>query len=193
VKEPQAITGLLAEWHGGDEDAFRELLPIVFHELRKLARHHLARESPGHTLQPTALVNEVYLKMVGSRAGLLENRTHFFAFAAQLMREILVDHARARMTAKRGGKVPRVGLDEAFGVSAEGVDLTTVLVVDAALKRLEALDERQARVVTLRYFSGLTLKEIADVLGISLATVERQWSVARRFLAREIGGERSSR
>ena len=187
MKESQAITGLLAEWHDGDEQAFRELLPIVFHELRKLARHHLSRESPGHTLQPTALVNEVYLKMLGARAGLLQNRTHFFAFAAQLMREILVDHARARLTAKRGGKVPRVGLDEAFGVSAKGVDLPTVLAVDAALKRLEALDERQARVVTLRYFSGLTLREIADVLGTSLATVERQWSVARRFLAREIG------
>ena len=185
-----AITGLLAQWHEGDEEALGRLVPIVFQELRKLARHHLSKENQGHTLQPTALVNEVYLKMMGGKVDLLENRTHFFAFAAQLMREILVDHARARLTAKRGGRVPKVSLEEAFGVSAREVDLTTILAVDSALTRLEQLDERQARIVTLRYFSGLTLKEIAQILDVSLATVERNWSVARRWLAREVQGQK---
>lgn len=183
---PGAVTRLLRDWRQGDEDAFRELIPVVFHELRRLAQYHLSREAPGHTLQPTALVNEVYLRLMGGTAE-IEDRTHFFAFAARLMREILVDHARARQAAKRGGGAVKVSLDEAVGVAShQGLDVATVLAVDAALSRLEQLDERQGRVVELRTFSGLTLPEIAEVVGVSLATVERDWSVARRWLAREL-------
>lgn len=187
MSEPNgAITRLLEDWRGGDEAALAELLPVVFEELRRIARRHLAGETPGHTLQPTALVNEVYLRLAGGQAK-LQNRAHFFAFAARLMREILVDHARARKAVKRGGDAVRVDFELALGIAAdEGLDLETILAIDTALERLEALDERQARIVELRYFSGLTLPEIAEVLGVSLATVERGWSVARRWLAREI-------
>lgn len=180
------ITRLLKDWHAGDDAALDTLLPTVFEELRRIARRHLSREAPGHTLQPTALVNEVYLRLTGRRAD-LESRVHFFAFAARLMREILVDHARARRTHKRGGEAQRVDFEAALGVAAEvAVDLDTVLAVDHALRRLEEFDAEQSRTVELRYFSGLTLPEIAGVMEISLATVERRWSVARRWLAREI-------
>ena len=180
------ITRLLKDWHAGDDAALDNLLPTVIEELRRIARRHLAREAPGHTLQPTALVNEVYLRLAGRRAD-LESRIHFFAFAARLMREILVDHARARRTRKRGGDAQRVDFEAALGVAVNvAVDLDTVLAVDDALRRLEALDAEQSRIVEMRYFSGLTLPEIAEVMEISLATVERRWSVARRWLAREI-------
>lgn len=183
----ETIDKLLHDWRDGSPAALDDLMPVVVDELRQLARRHLENEPSGHTLQPTALVNEVYLRLTAGRQGDLEDRTHFFAFASRLMRQILVDHARARRTAKRGGGAAKLPLDAAADVPGQQkVDLTTVLAVDAALKRLEALDPRQGRIVELRYFSGLTLAEISSALGISRATVERHWSVARRWLAREI-------
>jgi RNA polymerase sigma factor (TIGR02999 family) len=183
------ITALLHHWQEGQPEALSRLIPEVFDELRRLARHYLARETPSHTLQPTALVHEVYLRLVGHTVGKLDSRSQFFAFAARLMREILVDHARARKTAKRGGDASPASLAEVGEVVVEpAVDVTTVLAIDAALQRLGKIDPRQRQIVELRYFVGLTLKEIAGVLEISQATVERSWSAARHYLAREMGG-----
>ncbi len=181
------ITDLLHDWNDRDEQALGRLMPVVVEELRRLADRYLAGESPGHTLQPTALVNEVYLRLACERVGKFENRSHFFAFAARLMREILVDHARARHTAKRGGGARRVDLAEALNLpDPRAPDRVTLIAVDDALKRLERIDPRQRLIVELRYFTGLTMKEIAAVLETSLATVERHWTVARRWLVREI-------
>lgn len=157
-------------------------------ELRDLARRYLAGERPGHTLQPTALVHEVYLRLVGGEVQRFARRSEFFAFAARLMREILVDHARAKQTAKRGRAAAKLPLEAALGVAAgEGLDWETVLAVDEAVNRLGRLHPRQKQVVELRYFVGLTVPEIARALELGRATVERDWAVARRWLARELG------
>jgi len=183
----EEITELLHDWNDQGEPGLSRLMPVVVEELRQLARHYLAREAPGHTLQPTALVNEVYLRLACGKVARFENRSQFFAFAARLMREILVDHARARQTAKRGGASSRVSLEEALNLPDRyAPDYVTLIAIDDALKRLERIDRRQRLIVELRYFTGLTLTEIAEVLEISLATVERRWSVARRWLVREI-------
>lgn len=185
--EPQRITALLRSWNGQDRAVWQEVLPQVIAELRLLAGQFLAREKRNHTLQPTALVNEVYLRLVGHKIGKLENRVQFFQFASRLMREILVDHARAKQTAKRGGDQIKIDFDLVSDlVGPVGCDVETVLAVDTVLRRLARVDPRQCQIVQLRFFTGLTLMEIADLLGVSLATVERGWRLARQWLAREL-------
>jgi RNA polymerase sigma factor (TIGR02999 family) len=176
----------LAEWSRGDNGALEKLLPIVHAELRRIARRSLRRERVDHTLQPTALVNELYLKLVRQRSASWENRAHFFAVAAQLMRRILVDHAREQAAAKRGGSSPRVSLSEAGDVGVEPA--LEVLAVDRALTRLARLDAEQARIVELRYFSGLTVEETAHVLGTSPRTVKREWRLAKAWLYGQLSG-----
>lgn len=174
------VTVLLERLNNGQERAFDELLALVYGELRKQARRYLRRERPDPTLQPTALVHEAFLKLVDQRDLAWKNRAHFFGIAAQAMRRILTDHARTRGRAKRGGPIPKVQLEEQHAVFDPGqVDL---LALDEALTHLEALDQRQARVVELRYFAGLSVEETADVLGISPATVKREWTMARAWL-----------
>jgi RNA polymerase sigma factor (TIGR02999 family) len=174
------ITGLLIDWSRGDRDALEQLLPVVHAELGRIARRALRRERIDHTLQPTALVNELYLKLVRQRSASWENRAHFFAVAAQLMRRILVDHAREQAAAKRGGSSPRVSLSDAGDVGVEPAH--EVLAVDRALTRLAKMDADQARIVELRYFSGMTVEETAEVLGISPRTVKREWRLAKAWL-----------
>lgn len=184
------VTQLLDAWSNGDQDALDRLLPLVIGDLRRMAGAQMAQEGPGHTLEPTALVNELYLKLVGSRAVRWQDRTHFFATMARIMRHILVDHARRRKTSKMGGNAVRVTLDEALEIAAaeseeEGTD---VVALDDALHRLAELDPRQARIVELRYFGGLTLEETAHTLAVSTMTVKREWRTARLWLAHELRG-----
>ena len=181
---PGEITELLAEWSDGDPEALERLMPLVFEDLRQLARKHFRREPDGHTLQPTALVHEVYVRLAGQRKVEWENRAQFFAFAAMLMRRILVDHAKARRTAKRGGGVRKLPLDEAFAMPGGG-DLDLVLL-DQALDDLAAIDPRQARIVELRFFVGLTQEEVAEVMDLSVTTVKREWRSARLWLFRQV-------
>src|SRR3954471_10270553 len=168
------VTQLLARWSGGDEAALNDLLPVVYGELHRQARRYLVGERPGHTLQPTALVHEAYLRLIAQRDVRWQNRAHFFGVAAQLMRRILVDHARGRAAAKRGGGVVAIPMPEP--AAQPGVD---VIALDAALERLAGLDPAQARVVELRYFGGLTVDETAEVMHVSAATVKREWSMAK--------------
>ena len=182
---PPEITQMLQEWSDGKEEILEQLLPLVYAELRRQAARHLRRERQDHTLQTTALVHEAYLKLVDQRNVRWESRTHFFAIASQAMRRILVDYARARKRAKRGGDDIRLSLaaaDQAAG-DQQAFDLITL---DEALKRLAAIDEQQSRVVELRYFSGLSLEETAAILNISRATAAREWNMARAWLHREL-------
>jgi RNA polymerase sigma factor (TIGR02999 family) len=183
--EPRSdLTGLLRAWNDGDPQAVNELMPLVYAELHRLARANLRGERADHTLQATALVNEAYVRLVGQTRVKWQNRAQFFGTAAQFMRRILVDHARDRLSAKRGGGAPRVELDEALlATSDRGIDL---LALDAALERLERLDPRQGRLVVLRFFGGLTIEEAAAVLDISPATAKREWTTARIWLRREL-------
>lgn len=174
---------LLRLWRSGDDEALRRLLPLVYEELRRLARGHLRRERPDHTLQTAALINEAYLRLMEQGVSEIRDRSHFVALTSNLMRQILVDHARARLARKRdGGCRITLAEDVAFADSSE-VD---VLAVDEALTRLAALDLQQARVVELRYFGGLSVRETSAVLGVSEATVKRDWATARAWLHREI-------
>jgi RNA polymerase sigma factor (TIGR02999 family) len=181
------ITRLLDRWSEGDESAFKELIPLVYGELRRLAEHYLRGERTGHTLQPTALVHEAYLRLSGLSEMRLNNRTHFYGAAAQAMRRILVDHARRRQAEKRGSGVDAVPLDE---TSLDGpIDLRQDLVaLEDALNALTALAPRQARVVELRYFGGLSVAETAAFLGVAPATVKRDWNFARAWLFRALAG-----
>ena len=180
------ITDLLRQWSAGDQRALDQVTPLVYEELRHQAARYLRRERPGHTLQTTALINEAYLRLIDAREVHWQSRTHFFAIAANLMRRVLVDHARRRDADKRGGPHVRVQLDEALAVADEAdIDL---LAIDEALDKLAAIDPQQARVVELRFFSGLNVEETAAALGVSPKTVKRDWSVARAWLRREIGG-----
>ena len=178
------VSGLLAAWNEGDPSAQEELLPLVYDELRRLARGHLRRERPGHTLQPTALVHEAYLRLVGEGVATWQNRAHFYGIAARLMRQILINHAEARATARRGGGALRLSLAAADRL-AEGPDVE-LMALDDALKGLSALDPRQGQIVEMRFFGGLSVEETAEVLGLSPATVKREWSAARAWLRREI-------
>ena len=182
------VTQLLAAWSGGDEEALEALTHLVHHELHRLAARYMAGERPGHILQATALVNEAYMRLVDWKDVRWQNRAHFFGMAAQIMRRILVDVARSRGRAKRGGSQLQVSLSEAALVPAavESVDLVQL---DVALGRLEALDARQSRVVELRFFAGLSLEETAHVLDVSVGTVRRDWSLARAWLYRELRAE----
>ena len=180
----ETVTQLLLAWGNGDATALDRLLPYVETELRRLASYHMKRESIGHTLQTTALVNELYLKLVDQRQAKWENRTHFFAVAAQLMRRILVDHARRQLRSKRGGGVSALTLDEAIIISPE--KSRDILSLNEALDRLTKLDPLKARIVELRHFGGLSVDETAEVLKISGVTVMRHWSLAKSWLRREV-------
>jgi RNA polymerase sigma-70 factor (ECF subfamily) len=179
------VTRLLVEWQNGDKNALDSLIPLVYQELRAIAGRHLSRESPGHTLQRTALVHEAYFKLIGQRRMQWQNRTHFFSIASQMMRRILVDHARYAARDKRGGPAPTLSFEEAGAVEQPetGVD---ILALDEALTSYARLDPRGARIVELRFFSGLTLDETAAMLGISSGTVKREWCAARAWLYREM-------
>jgi RNA polymerase sigma factor (TIGR02999 family) len=179
------VTRLLQAWSNGQEEALDRLVPRIHDELRRLAASYLRRERPDHTLQPTALVNEAFLKLVDQRAAKWQNRAHFFGIAAQAMRRILVDHARAHAAGKRGGALRKVPLDEAI-VAGRAVDVD-LLALDEALTRLGALDPQQSRVVELRFFAGLTMEETAEVMRISPATVGREWRMAKAWLSSELG------
>jgi RNA polymerase sigma factor (TIGR02999 family) len=178
------VSKLLLNWGQGDQDAREALIPLVYDELRRLARRHLRRERPDHTLQSAALVNEAYLRLIRQDQPQWQNRAHFFGVAAQLMRHILVDHARNRAAAKRGAGVPKLALDPELALPKErGVDL---VALDDALNQLAALDPQQSRVVELRFFGGLSIEETSVVLGTSPATVKREWATARAWLQREM-------
>jgi RNA polymerase sigma factor (TIGR02999 family) len=180
------ITQLLHAWRGGDQLALQRLMPVVYQELHRMARRYMAREKDGHTLQTTALINEVYLRLVDAEEVQWQDRAHFFAVSAQLMRRILTDFARSHGYQKRGGGVRHVPLDETCLASAEpGVDL---VALENALTRLGETDARKSKVVELRFFGGLTVDETAEVLQISGETVMRDWSVARAWLLRELDG-----
>jgi len=182
---PSEVTQLLVDWQNGSPEALERLMPLVYGELRAIAGRYLSRERADHTLQSTSLVHEAYFKLVDQRRVQWQNRAHFLGIAAQLMRRILVDHARRRDAEKRGGPQVCLTLDERLAWAKKpDVDL---LAIDEALDRLAAIDEQQARVVELRFFSGLTVEETAAALGISPKTVKRDWSVARAWLKREIG------
>ena len=186
---PGEVTALLTELREGNLDAAGRLLPLIYSELRSIAASHLRRERAGHTLQATALVNEVYLRLVGGQATPWQNRAHFFGIAARSMREILVDYARRRIAAKRGGKdAERVEVDiEAQGVSPK---IENAIAINEALERLERIDPRQSRLVELRYFAGLNLEETAEVMGVSPKTIQREWRSAKAWLYRELGTRR---
>ena len=185
MSDRTSVTALLQAWRAGDEQALAAMMPIVHEELRKLARRSMAGERPDHTLQVTALVNEAYLRLVDLKRMQWQDRAHFFAMSARLMRRILVDHARARRYNKRGGGVRPVSLDEALHVAANAE--RDLVALDEALAALAATDERKARVVELRFFGGLSVDEVGSVLHISPETVGRDWRLAKAWLAREIG------
>jgi RNA polymerase sigma factor (TIGR02999 family) len=187
---PENVTQLLIGWGQGDKEALDRLVPIVYDELRRQAARYLRRERVGHTLQTTALIHEAYLRLVDQRNVHWQNRAHFFGIAAQLMRRILVDHARTKKRAKRGGSDLRVSLGDVQAV-VKGKDLN-VVALDEALDRLAEIDEQQSKIVELRFFSGLTVEETAEVLGISTATVKRDWSMAKAWLHREISNDEQS-
>ena len=181
---PHQVTLLLHSWSKGDREALDQLLPLVYEELRRQAARYLRQERADHTLQATALIHEAYLRLVDQRSVEWQNRAHFFAIAARLMRQILVDHARRHEAAKRGGSAIKVPVEEA-AASGAGRDINLV-ALDAALDKLAEIDAEQSRIVELRYFSGLTIEETAEVMGISAATVKREWQVAKAWLRREI-------
>jgi RNA polymerase sigma factor (TIGR02999 family) len=182
------VTQLLADWSNGDQAALDKLLPLVNSELRNLAGRYMRRENPGHTLQTSALVNEAYLRLIDQKNVRWQNRAHFFGIAAQLMRRILIDHARSHQYAKRGGGALKVSLDEAAAITETcAVEL---LAVDEALEKLTAMDARKGRIVELRFFGGLSLDETAEVMGISSATVQREWRAAKAWLRRMLADEK---
>src|SRR5438046_4974610 len=183
----QEVTRLLEDWSGGDEDALEKLIPLIQPELRRLAHHYMSRERAGHTLQTTALLNEAYLRLVDNPKRDWQNRAHFTAVAAQLMRRIMVDRARERRSLKRGGDAMKVSLDEAALVSEQRAE--ELLAMDEALEKLAAQDPRKSQIVELRYFGGLTTEEIAAFLKISHRTVTREWGMARAWLESALTGE----
>jgi RNA polymerase sigma factor (TIGR02999 family) len=177
---PSEVTQLLKDWSSGDPEALDRLIPIVYAELRGIAARYLRRERRDHTLQPTALVNEAYLRLIDQNQVQWQNRAHFIGVAAQMMRRILVDHAKSHNRAKRGGGAQRVSLDEAMAVSDERAN--DLIELDAALTALATFDDRKSRVVEMRYFGGLTVEETAEVLKVSEMTVAREWKLAKAWL-----------
>lgn len=182
------ITRLLQEWRNGEPGALDRLTPLVYDELHLIAARQMSREWRVSMYQTTALVSEAYLKLMGQRNVDWQNRAHFFAIAAQLMRRILVDNARRELRPKHGGDVRKLELDEASAVASPGMDGVDTLALDDALTRLEALDPDQARIVELRFFGGLTIEEAAEVMRVSPATIKREWALAKGWLYRELGG-----
>lgn len=197
----QPVTQLLAQWRDGDERAFAELSALMYEELRQLAQRHLRRERSDHTIQKTALVNEAFVRLVGQQSVDWQSRAHFIGLASKLMRRVLVDYARARLADKRGGSAGVLSLDEMAAPEADEAPDTTptalqhldahtqeeVSAIDQALQRLEQIDARQAQIVEMRYFGGLTVEQTAEAIGISEATVKREWTLARAWLRRELG------
>ncbi len=197
----QPVTQLLAQWRDGDERAFAQLSALMYEELRQLAQRHLRRERSDHTIQKTALVNEAFVRLVGQQSVDWQSRAHFIGLASKLMRRVLVDYARARLADKRGGGAGVLSLDEMAAPEAEEAPDTTptalqhldahtqeeVSAIDQALQRLEQIDARQAQIVEMRYFGGLTVEQTAEAIGISEATVKREWTLARAWLRRELG------
>ena len=182
------ITEMLLAWNNGDQAAFDRLTPLVSKELHRLAKHYMRHERPGHTLQATALVNEAYLRLIDGSRVQWQNRAHFFAVSARMMRQILVDEARRHRALRQGGDIQKIALDESLAVSPEPDQ--DLVQLDAALKSLHNLAPRQSDVVEMRFFGGLSLEEIAEVLGVSVGTVRRDWTFARAWLYRELKRER---
>jgi len=182
--ETHEVTQLLIDWSNGDRAALDKLMPVVEQELRRLAHHYMSREREGHTLQTTALVNEAFVRLVNRKSIQWQNRAHFFGIAAQLMRTILVDHARSHACAKRGGGAGKLELDEALVISQQKA--SEVIALDEVLKELALLDPQQSRIVELRFFGGLTVEEAAEVMHLSPATIKREWSTAKAWLYREL-------
>src|SRR5215831_8509098 len=180
---PRGITQLLPDWSKGDRNALDCLVPLVYEELRQLAKCYMAAEQPGNTLQTTALIHEAYLRLIDQKEA-PQNRTHFFAIAAQAMRRVLVDHARSRDAAKRGRGAPKVCLEGALLPSEEQAE--ELVALDHALRALEAVDPRKSRVVELRYFGGLNVEEAAEVLGVAPVTVMRDWKLAKAWILRDL-------
>jgi RNA polymerase sigma factor (TIGR02999 family) len=197
----QPVTQLLAQWRDGDERAFAQLSALMYEELRQLAQRHLRRERSDHTIQKTALVNEAFVRLVGQQSVDWQSRAHFIGLASKLMRRVLVDYARARLADKRGGGAGVLSLDEMAAPEPDEAPDTTptalqhldahtqeeVSAIDQALQRLEQIDARQAQIVEMRYFGGLTVEQTAEAVGISEATVKREWTLARAWLRRELG------
>ena len=184
MEQPQDITEILRSWSGGDPEASERLFALVYDELRRLARSYLKREGSGHTLQPTALVNEAYLRLVDQTRVDWQNRSHFYGIAAQMMRRILIDYARAHATGKRGGVALRLSLEQ-VNISLEQ-DATDLIALDEALNKLANFDQRKSRVVELLYFGGVEYKEAAEVLSVSEKTIQRDWQMAKMWLYREL-------
>ncbi|HET6861782.1 MAG TPA: sigma-70 family RNA polymerase sigma factor [Pyrinomonadaceae bacterium] len=185
MQQNEGVTQLLVDWGKGDKEALERLMPLVYSELRRLATNYLRRERPGHTLQPTALVNEAYLRLVDQKNAQWQNRAQFFGISAQLMRRILVDHARQKQAAKRGGSgQQRLSISSAHAfVDGPGIDF---LALNEALEELSKMDAQQERIVELKFFGGLSIEETAEVLKISHSTVERDWKLARAWLRRKL-------
>jgi len=182
ASSPAQITELLVNWANGDQSALDTLMPVVYAELHRLAHHYMKRERPGHTIQTSALVNEAYLKLIDQRKTRWQNRTQFFAISARLMRRILVDHARSHGYVKRGGGARKVSLGEVADLSQIGAN--DVVILDEGLALLAEIDPRQSQIVELRFFAGLTIKETAEVMDLSPATIKTEWRTARAWLYR---------
>ncbi|MEM8996967.1 MAG: ECF-type sigma factor [Acidobacteriota bacterium] len=185
MRDSSEISQLLDRWNGGDRGALGQLMPLIMDDLRRMAGKQMAIERADHTLQPTALVNEIYLKLIGRRSVSWQNRAQFFAFVAGMMRRLLVDHARGRLTSKRGGDAVIVSLDESLRLPEADID-PDLIQLDGALEALAKLDERQARIVEMRYFTGLTVEEVAEVEGVSRTTVKREWRTAKLWLMKSM-------
>lgn len=183
------VTHLLKQWQEGNGAALEALMPLIYSELKRLAASYLRRERPDHTLQSAALVNEAYLRLIDQTQVSWQNKAHFFGIAAQMMRRILVDHARGHNAAKRGAGMPVLALDEAVAQAQK--QSIEVLGLDEALEKLEKLDPQQRKIIELRFFGGLSIEDVANVLGISPATVKRDWAAARAWLYREVGARRN--
>jgi len=187
AKDDHDITGMLAAWNDGNAEALDRVIDVIYPELRRIARKHLARRKPGESLESAALANEAYLKLLQSGGIRCENRTHFLALCSQMIRRILIDHARSSGFAKRGGDAQRLALDQVLvSAHARGIE---VLALDEALKTLARIDARKSRVVELRYFGGLSIEETAEILGVSLDTAKRDWRMARAWLLAELSSK----
>src|SRR4051794_28362307 len=188
MQPPTQVSQLLQQWQEGSDEALEALMPLVYNELKRLAGSYLRRERPDHTLQSAALVNEAYLRLVDQTQTQWQNKAHFYGIAAQMMRRVLADHARGHNAVKRGAGMPELELDEAMAqAQSRSVD---VIDLEEALQKLEKLDPQQGRIVELRFFSGLSIEDTANVLGISPATVKRDWAAARAWLFREVAARR---
>lgn len=181
---PNEVTQLLINWSNGDEAALDQLIPLVHAELRRLARHYMGRENPGHTLQTSALINEAFLRLIDQQNVAWQNRSHFFAVSGQVMRHILIDHARRHAYAKRGGGARKVSFDEALTLDDRRAD--ELIALDDALNTLAAMDKRKSQIIELRFFGGLSIEETAEALNISPITVTREWRSAKAWLRREM-------